>query len=45
MVEDYSYAGKDFIVDLDLPLPPGGQWGDIGKKQETLKWMKYFYVF
>ena len=45
MVEDYSYAGKDFIGDLDLPLPPGGQWGDIGKKQETLKWMKYFYVF
>ena len=45
MVEDYSYAGTDFTEDPDLPLPPGGQWGDIGEKQETLKWMKCFYVF
>ena len=45
MVEDYAYASTDFSKDLDLLLPPGGQWGDIGKKQETLKWMKSFYVF
>ena len=45
MVEDYAYAGTDFTEDPDLPLPPGGQWGDIDKKQETLKWMKCFYVF
>ena len=32
MVEDYAYAGIEFSEDLDLPLPPGGQWGDIGKK-------------
>ena len=38
MVEDYAYAGTDFGGDPDLPLPPGGQWGDIGKKQKTLKW-------
>ena len=38
MVEDYAYAGIDFNGDLDLPLPPSGQWGDLGKKQETLKW-------
>ena len=38
MVEDYAYAGTNFSGDPDLPLPPGGQWGDIGKKQETLKW-------
>ena len=38
MFEDYSYAGTDFTVDPDLPLPPSGQWGDIGKKQKTLKW-------
>ena len=44
MVEDYAYAGMDFTRDPDLPLPPRGQWGDIGKKQETLKWMKCFYV-
>ena len=36
MVEDYAYAGTDFTGDPDLPLPLGGQWGDIGKKQETL---------
>ena len=36
IVEDYAYAGTDFTGDPDLPLPPGGQWGDIGKKQETL---------
>ena len=45
MVEDYAYTGMDFIEDPDLPLPPGRQWGNIGKKQETLKWMKCFYVF
>ena len=43
-VEDYAYAGTDFTGDPDLPLSPGGQWGNIGKKQETLKWMKHFYV-
>ena len=40
MVEDYAYAGTDFTGDPDLPLPPGRQWGDIGKKQETLKYIK-----
>ena len=24
MVEDYAYAGTDFISDPDLPLPPRG---------------------
>ena len=37
-VEDYTYVGTDFSDDPDLLLPPGGQWGDIGKKQKTLKW-------
>ena len=32
MVKDYAYAGTYFIGDPDLPLPHGGQWGDIGKK-------------
>ena len=45
MVEDYTYAGMDFTGDPDLPLPPGGHWGDIGNKQKTLKWMKCFYAF
>ena len=33
MVEDYAYTGTDFRGDPDLLLPPGAQWGDIGKKQ------------
>ena len=45
MVEDYAYVGTEFTRDPDLPLRPSGQWGDIGKKQETLKWMKCFYFF
>ena len=49
MVEDYAYAGTDFTGDPDLPLPLGGKWGDIGKKQETLNMEKnyvfMFYIF
>ena len=44
MVEDYAYAGTYFTGDPDLPLPPGGQWGDIGKKKETLT-MEIFLCF
>ena len=47
MVEDYAYTSTDFTRDPDLPLPPGRQWGDIGKKQETLKMENVFmfYIF
>ena len=45
MVEDYAYVGTDFSEDPELPLPPGGQWSELGKKQETLKWKYCFYVF
>ena len=50
MVEDYAYACTKFTGDPDLPLPPRGQWGDISKKQETLKWTMFlcvlkFYIF
>ena len=34
MIEDYAYAGTDFRGNPDLPLPPGAQWGDIGKKKK-----------
>jgi hypothetical protein len=33
MVDDYAYVGLDFCGDLDLVLPKGSQWGDIGKKE------------
>ena len=34
MIKDYAYAGTYFRGDLDLPLPPGAQWGDIGMKKK-----------
>ena len=45
-IEDYAYAGTDFRGALDMPLPPGVQWGDIGKKQDSkmLIVFLYFYV-
>ena len=38
MIEDYAYAGTDIQGDPNLPLPPGAQWGDIGKKQYLRCW-------
>ena len=32
IVKEYAYVGTYFTGDPDLPLPPGGQGGDIGKK-------------
>ena len=34
MVEDYAYAGTNFSGDPNMLLTPGGQWGDICKKQK-----------
>ena len=45
MVEDYAYAGTDFTKEPDLPLPPGGQGGNIGKKQENPKMDEMFLCF
>ena len=45
MVKDYAYVGTDFTGDTDLPLLPRGKWGDIGKKQETLKMKNVFMFF
>ena len=47
VVEDYAYVGTDFGKDPNLPLPPGEQWGDIGKKKETLNGNSVFmfYIF
>ena len=43
MIEDYAYAGTDFIGDLDLPLPPGAQWGDIGKNKNPKMLIMFLY--
>ena len=34
-IEDYPYAGIDFLGAPDMPLPPGAAYGDIGKESET----------
>ena len=44
MVEDYAYVGTYFRGNPDLSLPPGGQWGDIGKKQNP-KMATVFFIF
>jgi hypothetical protein len=33
MVEDYSYVRTNFCGDIDLDIPEGFQWGDIGKRE------------
>jgi hypothetical protein len=37
-LDDYPYEGIDFIGYLDMPLPPGIAYGDIGMP-------KCFYIF
>ena len=34
-IDDYPYAGIDFSGDLDMPLPSGAAYGDIGKESQT----------
>jgi hypothetical protein len=29
-IEDYPYVGINFSRDLDMPLPPGAERGEIG---------------
>ena len=31
-IDDYPYAGIDFMGDSDMPLPPGSAYGDIGNE-------------
>ena len=35
-IDDYPYAGIDFWGDLNMPLPPGEAYGDIGNESQTL---------
>jgi hypothetical protein len=32
-LDDYPYAGMDFIGDMHMPLPPGSTYGYIGMKK------------
>ena len=34
-IGDYPYAGIDFRGDLDMALPLGAAYGDIGKESQT----------
>jgi hypothetical protein len=31
VIEDYPYAGIDFLRDLEIPIPPGEKGGEMGK--------------
>ena len=31
MIEDFPYAGIDFSRDLEIPVPPGEERGEMGK--------------
>ena len=48
-IDDYPYAGIDFRGDLDMPLPPGAAYGDIGKESQThflsFELFNFFCVF
>ena len=35
-IDDYPYVGIDFWGDLDMPLPPGVAYGNIGNESQTL---------
>jgi hypothetical protein len=43
-LEDYPYAGIKFRGDLDMPLPPGSAYGDIGMKFVFLN-ISFFCIF
>ena len=34
-IDDYPYAGIDFRGDLNMPLPPGAAYGNIGNEFQT----------
>ena len=34
-IDDYPYVGIDFCGDLDMPLPLGVAYGDIGNESQT----------
>ena len=48
-IDDYPYAGIDFRGDLDMPLPPGAAYDDIGNESQTLSLnffeLLIFFVF
>ena len=35
-IDDYPYAGIDFLGDIDMPLPPWAAYSDIGNESQTL---------
>ena len=48
-IDDYHYARIDFRNDLDMPLPPGAAYGDIGKESQShflsFELFNFFCVF
>jgi hypothetical protein len=43
-LDDYPYVGINFQGDLDIPLPPGAAYGDIGNKFLNISFFLYFCI-
>ena len=41
-IDDYPYAGIDFRGDLDMPLPPGSAYGEIGTESRLSLFLNFF---
>ena len=44
-LEQFPYASMDFQGDLDLVLPPGGAYGELGNYFFNFKHFLNFYEF
>ena len=44
-IDDYPYGGIDFQGDLDMPLPPGSAYEEIGTKSRLSLFLKKFKLF
>jgi hypothetical protein len=43
-MDDCPYVGIDFRGDLDMPLPPGDAYGDIGNKFLNISFFVFLYL-
>ena len=44
-IDDYPYGGIDFQGDLDMPLPPGLAYGDIGNESRPSLFLNFLSYF
>jgi hypothetical protein len=44
-IEDYPYAGIDFSRDLEIPVPPGEERGEMGKSPPIQFFLFAYVIF